>query len=134
MSLSDDVDLEEFVLAKDELSGADIKAVCTEAGLLALRERRMRVQMSDLRGAREKVLFRKKDEGPAGLCECSPHGFPHAREQLLTFAFRCSLRCVQTCRLTFVHSFCFATSHATEPTCRDPCCTCPTSLQAGPGA
>lgn len=69
MSLSDDVDLEEFVLAKDELSGADIKAVCTEAGLLALRERRMRVQMSDLRGAREKVLFRKKDEGPAGLCE-----------------------------------------------------------------
>lgn len=34
---------EEFVMAKDELSGADIKAVCTEAGLLALRERRMRV-------------------------------------------------------------------------------------------
>lgn len=28
---------------QDELSGADIKAVCTEAGLLALRERRMRV-------------------------------------------------------------------------------------------
>eukprot|EP00775_Hariotina_reticulata_P006583 gene6583-6811_t len=43
MTLSDDVNLEEFVMAKDELSGADIKAVCTEAGLLALRERRMRV-------------------------------------------------------------------------------------------
>lgn len=28
---------------QDELSGADIKAMCTEAGLLALRERRMRV-------------------------------------------------------------------------------------------
>ena len=28
---------------QDELSGADIKAACTEAGLLALRERRMRV-------------------------------------------------------------------------------------------
>ena len=29
--------------AKDELSGAkDIKAICTEAGLLALRERRMK--------------------------------------------------------------------------------------------
>merc|ERR1712028_63111 len=38
MTLSDDVDLEEFVMAKDELSGADIKAVCTESGLLALRE------------------------------------------------------------------------------------------------
>ncbi len=84
MSLSDDVDLEEFVLAKDELSGADIKAVCTEAGLLALRERRMRVQMSDLRGAREKVLFRKKDEGPAGLCECLPLGSIHALGRLLT--------------------------------------------------
>ena len=28
---------------QDELSGADIKAMCTEAGLLALRERRMKV-------------------------------------------------------------------------------------------
>lgn len=36
MSLADDVDLEEFVLAKDDLSGADIKAMCTEAGMLAL--------------------------------------------------------------------------------------------------
>lgn len=43
MTLADDVDLEEYILAKDDLSGADIKAVCTEAGLLALRERRMRV-------------------------------------------------------------------------------------------
>ena len=43
MTLSEDVDLEVFVMAKDELSGADIKAVCTEAGLLALRERRMKV-------------------------------------------------------------------------------------------
>ena len=43
MTLSEDVDLEEFVMAKDDLSGADIKAVCTEAGLLALRERRMKV-------------------------------------------------------------------------------------------
>ena len=33
-----------FVNAKDELSGADIKAICTEAGLLALRERRMKVK------------------------------------------------------------------------------------------
>ena len=41
--MSEDVNLEEFVLSKDELSGADIKAMCTEAGLLALRERRMKV-------------------------------------------------------------------------------------------
>lgn len=43
MTLADDVDLEVFIMAKDELSGADIKAICTEAGLLALRERRMKV-------------------------------------------------------------------------------------------
>lgn len=55
MTLADDVDLEEFITAKDDLSGADIKAVCTEAGLLALRERRMRVTKSDVSAAREKV-------------------------------------------------------------------------------
>jgi ATP-dependent 26S proteasome regulatory subunit len=44
MSLADDVNLEEFVMSKDQLSGADIKAMCTEAGLLALRERRMKAR------------------------------------------------------------------------------------------
>jgi 26S proteasome regulatory subunit T2 len=44
MSLADDVNIEEFVMSKDELSGADIKAMCTEAGLLALRERRMKAR------------------------------------------------------------------------------------------
>ena len=67
MSLAPDVDLEEFVHTKDDLSGADIKAIATEAGLLALRERRMQVTMADMRSAREKVLYRKKDESPAGL-------------------------------------------------------------------
>merc|ERR1712227_698164 len=43
MTLAEDVNLEEFVMQKSELAGADIKAVCTEAGLLALRERRMKV-------------------------------------------------------------------------------------------
>ena len=40
MTLAEDVDLEKFVMAKDELSGADIKAVCTEAGMLAIRNDR----------------------------------------------------------------------------------------------
>lgn len=57
MSLNDDVDLEEFIMTKDDLSGADIKAVCTEAGLLALRERRMRVTKADFTTAREKVYI-----------------------------------------------------------------------------
>ncbi|KAJ9048309.1 ATPase of 26S proteasome regulatory subunit 4 [Entomophthora muscae] len=67
MTLAPDVDLEEFVLSKDDLSGADIKAICTEAGLLALRERRMKVMSEDFKKAREKVLYRKNEGTPEGL-------------------------------------------------------------------
>lgn len=67
MSLAEDVDLEEFVMAKDELSGADIKAVCSEAGMLALRERRMKVTQDDFRKAKEKALYRKKGNEPVGM-------------------------------------------------------------------
>ena len=89
MSLADDVNLDEFVMTKvrwiqfawrwvlliwwqDDLSGADIKAICTESGLLvrvnlkvdnvnwatilqALRERRMKIMQADFRKAKEKV-------------------------------------------------------------------------------
>lgn len=65
--IADDVNMEEFVMAKDELSGADIKAVCTEAGLLALRERRMCVTHADFQKAKEKVLYKKKENVPEGL-------------------------------------------------------------------
>lgn len=67
MKLSEDVNLEEFVMSKDELSGADIKALCTESGLVALRERRMQVQMSDFRTSKDKVLYRKKGNIPESL-------------------------------------------------------------------
>lgn len=67
MSLADDVDLEVFIMSKDELSGADIKAICTEAGLLALRERRMRVTQDDFTKAKEKALYRKRGNIPEGL-------------------------------------------------------------------
>ena len=67
MSLQEDVNIEELVLAKDDLSGADAKAICTEAGLLALRERRMKVSMADFRKAKESVLHLKKGNIPDGL-------------------------------------------------------------------
>jgi len=67
MTLSDDVNLDEFVIAKDELSGADIKAICTEAGMLALRERRMKVTQADMRKAKEKALYTKKGNVPEGM-------------------------------------------------------------------
>jgi 26S proteasome regulatory subunit T2 len=67
MSLAEDVDLDEFVTTKDDLSGADIKAICTEAGLLALRERRMKVTAEDFRSARERVMKNKVEENLEGL-------------------------------------------------------------------
>lgn len=67
MTLHDDVNVEEFVLAKDDLSGADIKAICTEAGMLALRERRMKITQTDLRKAKEKALYKKKGNVPEGM-------------------------------------------------------------------
>ena len=59
MTLAEDVQIDEIVNSKADMSGADIKAICLEAGLLALRERRMRIVMEDFRFARDKVLFRK---------------------------------------------------------------------------
>merc|ERR1740137_137420 len=67
MTLSDDVDLEEHIMSKDELSGADIKAICIEAGLLALRERRMKVTNEDFKKSKENVLYRKQEGTPEGL-------------------------------------------------------------------
>lgn len=67
MSLNEDVDLEEMIMSKDDLTGADIKAMCSEAGLLALRERRMKVNMDDFRKSKDKCLYRKKGNIPEGL-------------------------------------------------------------------
>ena len=80
MNMGKDADevLEELITSKgitnfretlmiDDLSGADIRAICTEAGLLALRERRMRVVGADFRTARDNVLKTKQDYEPQGL-------------------------------------------------------------------
>merc|ERR1719247_152350 len=67
MQMAPDVDVDELMGTKSELSGADIKAVCTEAGLLALRERRMRVTMEDFTRAKEKALYKKKGNIPDGM-------------------------------------------------------------------
>lgn len=67
MTLAEDVNFDDLVLAKDDLSGADIKAVCTEAGLMALRERRMKVTAEDFKKSKDNVLYRKKEGTPEGL-------------------------------------------------------------------
>lgn len=67
MTLSDDINFEDIVMSKDDLSGADIKAICTEAGLMALRERRMKVTNADFKESKENVLYRKNEGTPEGL-------------------------------------------------------------------
>lgn len=43
------------------------QAICTEAGLMALRERRMKVTHEDFLKSKESVLYRKKEGTPEGL-------------------------------------------------------------------
>merc|ERR1711935_650601 len=67
MNVAEDIDWEEICGGKNDLTGADMKAICTESGLLALRERRMKVSMEDFRKAKEKTLHLKKGNIPDGL-------------------------------------------------------------------
>lgn len=67
MTLAKDVNLEEMVTSKEDLNGSDIKAICTEAGMSALRERRKYVSMDDFKKAREKVFYLKKSDRPHGF-------------------------------------------------------------------
>ena len=59
MSLSKDIDIDPIIEKMDEFSGAEIKAVCTEAGYFAIRERRIEITRKDLIDAIIKV---KKEE------------------------------------------------------------------------
>jgi ATP-dependent 26S proteasome regulatory subunit len=47
-----------------------VQAICSEAGLLALRERRMKVNADDFSKSKENVLYRKKEGVPEGLALC----------------------------------------------------------------
>ncbi|VDN26903.1 unnamed protein product [Cylicostephanus goldi] len=60
MNLSDDVDLEDYVARPDKISGADINAICQEAGMHAVRENRYVVLTKDFEKAYKNVI--KKDQ------------------------------------------------------------------------
>ncbi|CAG7659228.1 unnamed protein product [Allacma fusca] len=60
MNLSDEVDLEDYVARPDRISGADINAICQEAGMHAVRENRYIVLPKDFeKGYKNNI---KKDE------------------------------------------------------------------------
>jgi proteasome regulatory subunit len=59
----DNVDEDKIVAKMDDFSGAEIRAVCTEAGYFAIRKNRTRVTHQDLIDAIEKVKQEEKIEG-----------------------------------------------------------------------
>jgi proteasome regulatory subunit len=65
MNVADDVDFAELAELADEASGADIKAICTEAGMFAIREDRTEVDMTDFVSAWEKIQQESDDPAEA---------------------------------------------------------------------
>lgn len=55
MSLSKDADIDHLTNLTEGLSGADLKAVCTEAGMFAIREKRDEITVADFMDAIEKI-------------------------------------------------------------------------------
>jgi proteasome regulatory subunit len=62
MSVDDNVDYGRLAAMATDASGADIKAVCTEAGMFAIRDDRTEVRMSDFREAYEKIQTENENE------------------------------------------------------------------------
>ena len=67
MALDNDVDLDKLVKMTRDLSGADIKAIVTEAGMFVIRRRDRTIKMSDFIDAYHKVIIDEHDENPEGM-------------------------------------------------------------------
>ncbi len=63
MNLGSDIDLSSLSSMMEDLSGAEIKAVCTEAGYFAIRENRTKVTNNDFLKAIDKVMKEEEAEG-----------------------------------------------------------------------
>ncbi|MEM4447193.1 MAG: AAA family ATPase, partial [Candidatus Jordarchaeales archaeon] len=64
MKLDQNVNLRTLAEMTEGASGADIKAICTEAGMFAIRDFRTKVTFSDFEKAIEKVMRRSKGASP----------------------------------------------------------------------
>ncbi|USZ68860.1 proteasome-activating nucleotidase [Halorussus salilacus] len=62
MNVADDVDFEKLAKDSEDASGADIKAVCTEAGMFAIRDDRTEITMADFENAKSKIDAEDEDE------------------------------------------------------------------------
>ncbi|WP_458205012.1 proteasome-activating nucleotidase Pan1 [Haladaptatus sp. NG-SE-30] len=62
MNIADDVDYAKLATDTNASSGADIKAICTEAGMFAIRDDRTEIRMQDFLDAREKIEAEEEDD------------------------------------------------------------------------
>jgi len=62
MNLAEELDFEQLARETGEASGADVKAVCTEAGMFAIRDDRTEVRMEDFLEAWEKIQAEEEEE------------------------------------------------------------------------
>jgi proteasome regulatory subunit len=69
MSLDDEIDLRIIAGLAEGSSGADIKAVVTEAGMYAIREERTTVYQTDFENAAAKILRKDRISEPADLVQ-----------------------------------------------------------------
>ena len=71
MKLADDVNIEELARMTDGATGAEIKAICTEAGYNAIRANRRFVTMEDFVKAVKKIMSKKTVRKLSGKSETS---------------------------------------------------------------
>jgi len=62
MSFDEEADVDLLADLTDGLSGADLKAVCTEAGMFAIRDKREKITVDDFMKAVDKVLDKTKED------------------------------------------------------------------------
>ncbi len=62
MNVSDDVDYAVLAEMADEASGADVKAICTEAGMFAIRDDRRTIEKRDFEEAWEKIQAESNED------------------------------------------------------------------------
>ena len=62
MALADEAEVDLLATLTDGASGADLKAICTEAGMFAIREKRSKVLVADFMDAVDKIMQVEHDE------------------------------------------------------------------------
>jgi len=60
MKIKENIKIDEFLVSKNNLTGADVRGICTEAALLALKNHRLLVEQKDFKKAYDLIINRKK--------------------------------------------------------------------------